>query len=108
MALSEYELRVLHELEAALADCKPRFAAVERSERRRRSGFWLIVGCLGALGAGLGLIGFGARLGPGGIAVALLGSVLLAMPMCCITPLWRVRARGRQSRASQESGADLS
>lgn len=108
MSLSEYELRVLQDLEASLEDCEPRYAAIERSVRKRRSGFWLIMACVSAPLAGAGLIILGARLGAGGIAVALLGSLLLATPCCCIGPLWRVRAHSRRGPSVQKSGADLS
>ncbi len=80
MALSEYESRILHDIEDSLHDVERRCAAIQRRARGRRSRLWLILLCLTAPLVGAGLILLGAMADHDGIAIAVLGSVVLAIP----------------------------
>lgn len=108
MSLSEYEQRILRDLEGSLRDCEPRFAAIERRVRRRPSRrLLLIVLCSIAPLAGVGLIVLGGVAGGGGLALAVLGSVLLAAPCLCVVPLWTTRSSDRPTRETPRPGAEL-
>jgi len=109
MALSEYEQRILRDLEGSLRDCEPRFAAIERRVRRRPSRrMLLIVLCSIAPLAGIGMIALGGLAGGGGLTLAVFGSALLAAPCLCVVPLWTTRPGDRPSRETPRPGAELS
>ena len=107
MSLSEYEQRILRDLEGSLRDCEPRLAAIERRVQRRRSRLLLIVLCSLAPLAGIGTIVLGALAGGGGLVLAVFGSALLAAPCLGVGPLWSSRAADRPSRETPRPGAEL-
>jgi len=107
MSLSEYEQRILRDLEGSLRDCEPRFAAIERRVHRRRRRLLLIVLCSIAPLAGVGLIVLGGLAGASGLALAVLGSALLATPCLCVRPLWITRSGDRRSRETPRPGVEL-
>lgn len=107
MSLSEYERRILRDLEGSLRDCEPRFAAIERRSSRRYRRILLIVLCSIAPLAGVGMIVLGGLAGGGGLALAVFGSILLAAPCLCVGPLWTTRSGDRPSRETPRPGAEL-
>jgi hypothetical protein len=98
MALSERELRILRDLEDSLQDCDLReleellldcdqeceVIELQPQPQRRRSRGWLILLCLITPIVGFNLILLGAVMAHGGIAMALLGSAVLAVPCACV------------------------
>ena len=88
MALSEYELRVLRDLEDSLHDVERRCAVIKRRMQRRHGRrLWLIMLCVLAPIIGAGLIVLGAMTQHDGIAIAVLGSAVLAIPCAGVSPL---------------------
>lgn len=89
MTLSERELRVLRDIEDSLSDVARRCAAIHRRMQRRRSRRWLLIAlCSLAPIIGTGLILLGAMAHQDGIALAVLGSAVLAIPCVGMTPLF--------------------
>lgn len=107
MPLSEYEQRILRDLEGSLRDCEPRFAAIERRVQRRHRRLLLIILCSLAPLAGIGMIVLGALTGGGGLVLAVFGSVLLAAPCLGVGPLWTSRTADRPRRETPRPGAEL-
>jgi hypothetical protein len=91
MALSEYELRILHDIEDSLQDVERRCAAIQRRMLRRHSRLWLILLCALAPLVGAGLILLGAMTHHDGIVIAVLGSAVLAIPCVGVSPLCNQR-----------------
>ena len=107
MALSEYELRILRDLEGSLRDFEPRLATIERRMRRRRRHLWLIILGVTAPLAGTGLIALAASTGAG-LSLALVGSALLAVPVACVGPLCTHFLRDRRRPKPAGSGPEPS
>lgn len=108
MALSERELRILRDLEDSLQDCDLRelegllldcdqecevieLQPQPQTQRRRGRG-WLILLCVITPIIGFNLILLGAVMAHGGIAMALLGSAVLAVPCACVGRLSKQRS----------------
>jgi DUF3040 family protein len=87
MALSERELRILRDLEDSLRDVEQRCHAIQRRMQRGRTRLWLILLCVLAPIVGAGLILLGAMTHQDGIAIAVLGSAVLAIPCVGVSPL---------------------